>query len=68
MMKPFTVPQENLIYIYLEDSRASLIDNIISGFPYMDGDMKALAEATIRKLQAMTDSKFAELEFTFTDE
>lgn len=65
MMKPFTVPQENLIYIYLEDS---LIDNIISGFPYMDGDMKALAEATIRKLQAMTDSEFAELEFTFTDE
>mgnify|MGYP001301509471 CR=1 FL=1 len=68
MMKPFTVPEENLICIYLEDSRESLIDNIIGGLPYMDKDMKTLAEATIRKLQAMTDSEFAEQEFVFTDE
>lgn len=68
MNSTFTVPEENLICIYWEDSREKLIQNIQAAFPYMDKDMRQLANAVIRKLQAMTESSFAETQFTFTDE
>lgn len=65
----FTTPEENLICIYYEDNRNSVIENIREAVPYMDDDdMKQLAAVVIGKLQGMTDTGFAETQFTFTDE
>lgn len=64
----FTVEEENLIAIYVEDSREKTMQNILAAIPYMDSDMQPLAENTTRKLQRMTDSEFLEREFTLTDE
>ena len=64
----FTIPEENLICIYAADSRQNVIDNILEAIPYMDEDMRQLAAAAIKKLQAMTDSAFSEREFILTDE
>lgn len=64
----FTVEEENIICIYLEDSGEQTIENILAAMPYMNGDMKQLAAAAVGKLQAMTDSEFAEIEFSLTDE
>ncbi len=68
MNSRFTVEEENIICIYYEDSRNSMIENIREAVPYMDEDIKNLAGGVIRKLQAMTDAEFAEARFTFTDE
>lgn len=64
----FTVEEENIVAIYLEDTRESLIRNIQNALAYMDSDMQQLADTVIRKLQAMTDSEFSETQFSFTDE
>lgn len=64
----FTVEEENIICIYLEDSREQTTQNILAAMPYMDGDMKQLAVAAVGKLQAITDSEFAQMEFAMTDE
>lgn len=64
----FTTPEENLICIYHEDDRNSVIENICEAVPYMDDDMKQLAAVVIGKLQGMSDAEFSETQFTFTDE
>ena len=64
----FTIEEENIIAIYAEDSRERTIDNINSAMPYMDEDIRQLAVAAVKKLQAMTDSEFSEREFILTDE
>ena len=64
----FTIEEENIVAIYAEDSRERTIDNINSAMPYMDEDMRQLAAAAVKKLQAMTDSAFSEREFILTDE
>ncbi|HEK4595961.1 TPA: transposon-transfer assisting family protein [Clostridioides difficile] len=64
----FTVEEENLIAIYAEDSREQTINNILAAIPFMDSDIRPLADNTIRKLQRLGDSEFSELEFTLTDE
>lgn len=64
----FTVEEENIICIYWQDSREQTAQNILAAMPYMDGDMKQLAAAAVDKLQAITDSEFAQMEFAMTDE
>lgn len=64
----FTIEEENIIAIYVEDSRERTMDNINSAMPYMDEDMSQLAAAAVNKLQAMTDSAFSETVFTLTDD
>ena len=64
----FTVEEDNLIAIYAEDSREQTINNILAAIPFMDSDIRPLADNTIRKLQRLGDSEFSELEFTLTDE
>ncbi len=43
-----------------------IVNNAV--MPYMDEDMRQLAAAAVKKLQAMTDSEFSEREFILTDE
>ena len=62
MNTKFTVEELNLISIYLCENRVSLIEEITDALPYMDEDMRSLADSTIKKLQNMTDVKFAELD------
>ena len=64
----FTIEEENIIAIYAEDSRETTLENILAAMPYMDEDMRQLAAAAVKKLQAMTDSEFSEREFILTDE
>ena len=64
----FTIEEENIIAIYAEDSRETTLENILAARPYLDEDMRQLAAAAVKKLQAMTDSEFSEREFILTDE
>ena len=68
MSNLFTIPEENIICIYKEDSRGAVIQNIRDALPYMDSDMQELAAGVIDKLQAMSDAAFSEAQFSFTDD
>ena len=64
-MGNFTFEEMNLMCIYNTDSRAGLIESLNE----MRGELSAeetelmeLTDSTLRKLQAMTDDEFAELE------
>ena len=64
-MGTFTFEEMNLMCIYNTGSRAGLIESLNE----MRGELSAeetelmeLTDSTLRKLQAMTDDEFAELE------
>jgi hypothetical protein len=58
----FTIEETNLISIFICEDRASLIEEMSDALPYMDEDMRGLADRTLDKLRAMTDEEFAELD------
>ena len=64
----FTVEELNLISIYIYEDRASLIAEMSDALPYMDEDMRDLANRTLEKLRTMTDEEFAELDVYTADE
>lgn len=64
----FTVEELNLISIYVCGDRASLIEEMSDALPYMDEDMRDLADRTLEKLRAMTDEEFAELDICAADD
>lgn len=67
-MMHFTVEEENLICMYHNADRRRTISRLTAALPDMDGDMRALAQQTIRKLEDMTDADFEDMRFLFTDE
>lgn len=57
-MERFTVEETNLICIYIADTRTELIEEMAGVLPFMDKDMRALADRTLDKLRTMTDAEF----------
>ncbi|MGO5444506.1 transposon-transfer assisting family protein [Faecalimonas sp. LCP19S3_D12] len=67
MMK-LTVEETNLLSIYHEGGKAQLIENMTAALPYMDADIRELAERTLSKVDALTDEEYAELSLYAADE
>ena len=68
MNNTFTVEETNLLSIYHEGSKAQLMENMTAALPYMDADMRELAERTISKVNALTDEEYAALALYAADE
>ena len=69
-MEKFTIPEINFICIFIGDTKAETIGNIMDGIPNMyEKDLVEIAEQSIMKLDEITESEFDELNFTenFTD-
>ena len=64
----FTVEEENLICMYHNADRRRTMGKITAALPDMDGDMRALAQQTLSKLERMTDADYDGQKFYFTDE
>lgn len=64
----FTVEETNLLSIYHEGSREQLKENMTAALPYMDEDMRELAQRTLSKADALTEAEFAELIICAADE
>ena len=67
-MNKFTVEETNLLSIYHEGSKAQLTENINAALPYMDADMRELAQRTLAKVDALTEEEYAELALYAADE
>lgn len=63
-----TVEETNLLSIYHEGGKAQLVENMTAALPYMDADMRELAERTLSKVKALTDEEYAELSLYAADE
>ena len=64
----FTVEEENLICLYHNADRCRTMGKITAALPDMDGDMRALAQQTLSKLERMTDTDFDGQRFDFASE
>lgn len=67
-MIKLTVEETNLLSIYNEGGKEQLIKNMTAALPYMDADMRELAERTLSKVDALTDEEYAELSLYAADE
>jgi hypothetical protein len=60
----FTVPEINLICLYVGESKHDTIGNIISAIPdFTEHEFTKLAESAIYKLEPLTEAEFAEYNF-----
>ena len=67
-MTQFTVEEMNLLSIYHEGSREQLRENMNTALPYMDADMREIAKRTLSKVDALTETEYAELAVYAADE
>ena len=56
-----TVEETNLLSIYNEGGKRGLMENINAALPFMDEEMRALADRTLEKLDKLTEAEYAEL-------
>ena len=63
-----SVEETNLLSIYADDSKRALLENINAALPYMDADMRELAQRTMQKVDALTEAEYAELAVYAADE
>ena len=64
----FTVEETNLLSIYAGSSKQELVENMTAALPFMDEDMRELAERTISKVNALTEAEYRELAVYPADE
>ena len=64
----FTVEEENLICMYHNADRRRTMGKITAALLDMNGDMRALSQQTLSKLERMTDSDYDGQKFQFTYE
>ena len=67
-MNRFTVEEMNLLHIYHDSSKPELIGNINAALPFMEPDMRELADRTLAKIDALTVAEYAELAVYAADE
>ena len=63
-----SVEETNLLSIYADENKRALIENINAALPYMDADMRELAQRTMREVDALTEEEYAELAVYAADE
>lgn len=66
-MDKFTFEEINLICCFKGSTRAGTVADMTAALPYMEQDMQELARQTARKLNKLTEGKFAETVFELDD-
>ena len=62
-MGQFNFEETNLICCYRKKTRADTVAAITAALPYMETEIRELAERTAEKLKKLTEEEFAELVF-----
>lgn len=64
----FTVEETNLLSIYNEGGKQTVIENINAALTYMDANMRELAAHTLEKIAPLSEAEYAELAVYAADE
>lgn len=67
-MITFTIEETNLLSIYKTDDKWEMLTNMSAALPLMDQEMRAFAERTMRKLDALTEAEYDALSLELVDE
>ena len=67
-MKHFTVEETTLLSIYADSSKPALLKNIRAALPYMDAELRELADSTMQQGGALADAEYAALAVYAADE
>lgn len=68
-MMRLNVEEMNLLYMFDNSSRMAAVQDILDRFPFLENEeLKEICQQTVKKLEAMTDEEFAEMDFTIYDE
>ena len=67
-MVQFTVEETSLMSISHEGGKAQFMENMTASLPDMDADMRELAKRTLSKVDALTETEYAELAVYAADE
>ena len=62
-MEQFNFEETNLICCYRKKTRAATVATMTAALPYMETEIRELAERTAAKLKKLTEEEFAELVF-----
>lgn len=62
-MGQFTFEETNLICCYRKKTRTDTVTAMTAALPYMETDIRELAEHTAEKLKKLTEEEFAGLVF-----
>ena len=54
----FSIEEINLIAIYKTESKEKTIVRLNNVYPYIDAEMKEIADSSIRKLRKMTKAEY----------
>lgn len=67
-MIKLTVEETNLLSIYNEDGKRGVVENMTAALPFMDEDMRGLAQRTLAKIAPLSESEYAKLAVFAADE
>ena len=67
-MNPFTVEEMNLLSIYRGETKEEVTEKIAFALSFMDKDMRELAKRTVKKVNSLSNQKFAALSIDPADE
>lgn len=67
-MNRFTVEETNLLSIYADSRKPALLENIRAALPYMDADLRELAQRIMQKVGVLIEAEYAELAVYAADE
>ena len=64
----FTVEETNIIAIYKADTLAATLEQISAMLPYMEEDIRTIAENACQKLTKLTEQEFLDMSYTLADD
>lgn len=67
-MNTFTVEETYLLSIYKTDDKWEMLTNMSAALPFMDREMRAFAEHTMRKLETLSETEFNALSLELVEE
>lgn len=63
------VEEMNLLYMFDTTNRKAAVQDILDRFPFLENEeLKEICQQTAKKLEAMTDEEFTEIDFSVYEE